>query len=151
MTKKKILKIVGTDVDELKNIVGGVFDDKFQEQKDIEKKKEHINKLLKKDELKQKLNEQNIDAKIEKINEPIVTEVKEPVINKHSCPSCQSKFKKVADNFEVCEGCGTIDMTIKKGQKLLICDKCGGIIPESFVGTGQNCPHCGSTGAHWAK
>ena len=125
MNKRKLTP-VRTDAAEIKSIVKDVVGASFKEQEDLRVKQEHINKALKK------------DTKILK------EKSKKHV---HSCPSCEANFKTLGESFEYCEGCGTIDMTIKKGQKLLICDKCGGVVSNSIA----KCPNCGSTRAHYAK
>jgi Zn finger protein HypA/HybF involved in hydrogenase expression len=118
------IKLVPTDVGKIEDVVSDIL----QKKEDKKKKETHINKVLKKDEM---------------------LETKKHV---HSCPSCQAAFEKKQEGFEICKDCGTVDITIKKGEKLAICNACGGIIPESLVG-GDNkaCPHCGSdAGARWA-
>jgi len=145
---KKILRVVGTDVEELKNIVSEVVDNRLQDQDNRKKKEEHINKILKKDEMLREKRE----TPVVEILKPEIPIVETPKKHEHSCPSCKSSFKKIADDFEICTDCGTTDLKIKKGQKLAICNNCGGLIPESFIGTKNNCPHCDSNaGAHWAK
>lgn len=125
---KQNFKVVGTNVEEIEGIVNTVL----QQKEDKLKKQEHIDKVLKKDEMKAKLDKQSKE-------------------HKHSCPTCHSATKHIEDNFEICEDCGATITTITKGQKLLVCDTCNGVIPESFATNGQPCPHCGGTGAHWAK
>ena len=141
MNKKK-LTLVSANVDEIKNIIGEVVgkevDNKLRAQEDRKKKEEHINKALKKDEMLGEKRKQKVDEQSKK--------------HVHSCPSCNASFEKLGDGFEICKDCGTTDITLKKGQKMAICNNCGGVIPESFIGTDNNCPHCNSNvGAHWAK
>lgn len=152
MNKKK-LTLVGTDVDEIRDIVGGIVKDEFRAEEDRKKKEKHINKVLKKDEMLDKKRRQ-IDVEVPKVEVPKVEapEVEKPKKHVHSCPSCNASFEKIDDGFEICKDCGTADITLKKGQKMAICNNCGGVIPESFIGVNKNCPHCDSNvGAHWAK
>ena len=118
------IKLVQADAGKIEDVVSDIL----QKKEDKKKKEAHINKVLKKDEM---------------------LETKKHI---HTCPSCQAAFEKKQEGFEICEGCGTVDITIKKGEKMAICNACGGIIPESLVGgDNKNCPHCGSdAGARWA-
>lgn len=126
MNKRK-LNMVGTDVDELKNVIGDVVDDRLQAQADKEVKKQHINKALKKDVILEE------KAKIDK--------------HAHSCPTCHGKLKDDGKNFEVCEGCGDTVVTFKKDEKILVCSSCGNAVSQSST----KCPNCGSTKAHWLE
>lgn len=123
MNRQKIT-LVPTDVEKIEDVVSDIL----QKKEDRMKKEVHINKVLKKDEMLEK---------------------KKHI---HNCPSCQAAFEKKQEGFEICKDCGTVDITIKKGEKMAICNTCGGIIPESLVGgNNKNCPHCGSdAGARWA-
>ena len=125
MTKKNKLALVSADPEEIESIVDKVL----RQKEDKEKKEAHINKVLKKDEM-------------------VETKKK-----KHTCPSCQAAFEKKQEGFEICKDCGTVDLTLKKGEKIAVCNACGGIIPESLVGgDNKNCPHCGSNvGARWVN
>ena len=123
MSRQKIT-LVPTDVEKIEDVVSDIL----QKKEDKKKKETHINKVLKKDEILEK---------------------KKHV---HSCPSCQAALEKKQEGFEICKDCGTVDITLKKGEKVAVCNACGGIIPESLVG-GENklCPHCSSdAGARWA-
>lgn len=122
--KRQKITLVPTDAGKIEAIVNGVL----QKQEDKKKKEDHINKVLKKDEML----------------------VKKKHV--HSCPSCQAALEKKQEGFEICKDCGTVDITLKKGEKVAICNACGGIIPESLVGgDNKSCPHCGSDGgARWA-
>ena len=140
--KRQKITLVPTDVEKIEGIVNGVL----QKQEDKKKKEAHINKVLKKDEM--------LDKKKKEIHIDKILEKDEPLEKKHvhSCPSCQAALEKKQEGFEICKDCGTVDITLKKGEKVAICNACGGIIPESLVG-GENkgCPHCGSeAGARWA-
>ena len=108
MNTKK-LKLVSANIEEIKDIIGEVVgetvDNKLQAQEDKKKKEEHINKVLKKDEMLGKKKELKVEEK--------------PKIHIHSCPSCKSEFEKIGDGFEICKDCGTTDLTIKKGEKML--------------------------------
>ena len=123
---KRTLTVAGTSTEELAGMIKEVVGNEFKEKEDSDRKKEHINKALKKDEMIAK------------------KEVKKHV---HSCPSCQATLEKLGDGYEYCKDCGTTDLTLKKGQKLLICSNCGTVVSESV----SSCPNCGSTKAHWAK
>lgn len=136
MNKRK-LSVVGTDVDELANIVGDVVNKKLQENEDKEIKKKQINKILKKDVMLDE--KKQLDKK-----EKIVTEKKSEK-HEHNCPSCQAALKSTGKNYEICEGCGDTVVTFKKNQKMLVCSDCGNVVSQSD----PKCPNCGSTKAHY--
>ncbi len=85
--KRQKITLVPTDVEKIEGIVNGVL----QKQEDKKKKEEHINKVLKKDEMLEKKNKEiHIDKVLEK-DEPFEKK------HVHSCPSCQAAFDKKQD------------------------------------------------------
>jgi len=144
MTKK--IKVVQMGTDTLENVVRNVFTENeeriitnvntaventmaasFSKQSEIEKKQQQIDKILRRDS--------------------VAKEANKKVEHDNSCPNCHSEIEKLGDGIGICKDCGTT--TLEKGAKVgLLCDTCGGIVPESFVGTDKNCPHCGGVGVH---
>jgi len=125
MAKK--LKVVQMGEDTLKSIVRDTFQEELGKQSEVKKKQQQIDKILKRDS--------------------VAKEANKKVVHDDSCPNCHSEIEKLGDGIGVCTDCGIT--TLEKDTKIsLLCDTCGGIVPESFVGTDKNCPHCGGTGVH---
>lgn len=117
MSEEKVMRVVQTDPDKLKEIVN-----------------QSVNEALKKQE-------ENFERKKQEIEIKKVLKPEKLHSHKEICPGCENKVKDLGDGISICEGCGTT--VIAKDSKYLTCVDCEKPVPESFLHTGKNCPHCG--------
>ena len=127
------VRVIQTTPEQLSKIVTPIVstavEEQMNNQRDLDSKQEQINKILKRDTIAKEANAKS----------------KEKHKHDNSCPDCNGDMKKLDDTVKICKSCG--DTTLKKGADYLICETCGGIIPASFGGTSQLCPHCGGNKA----
>lgn len=118
------LRAIQTDPDTLKTVISDVVQEQLNRQKEMNKKDEQIQKILRKEAIAAEVN-------------------KKPKESHDFCPNCQDEFEKLDDTVKVCKGCGST--VVKKGESFFVCDTCGGTVPTSFLNTNKPCPHCGGT------
>ena len=125
------VEVVQATNEQIGNIVKDAVSAEFAQEKDRQKKEDHINKVLKKDTVVDKRN------KVDNKNK----------LHTHDdfCPGCSSAIEDLGSGVHKCTGPDCGQMSLDKGAEFVICADCGGIVPKSYVGTDKGCPNCGGS------
>lgn len=120
------VEVVQATNEQIGNIVKDAVSAEFAQEKDRQKKEDHINKVLKKDSVVDKKTRQH----------------------KHDdlCPGCSvGTLKDLGSGVHKCTGPNCGQLSLDKDADFVICADCGGIVPKSYLGTDKGCPNCGGS------
>ena len=118
--------------DSMRSVVEETARNVISQQKEEDLKQKHINKLLHK--------------------EVMTDKIKDKHLHDDSCPTChKGEIKDLGNGVHICteKDCGIA--ILDKKADFVICNDCDSPVPKSYVGTDKTCPRCGGKGVHKHK